>query len=165
MKKSFTLVELLIVVGILMVLAIISISIISAMRQQRQTKEVAQQVKTRIMEAHTLAVSPPVKDKNDSDITNLTSIEVQIKNNTSPNPPTLEIVGNPGSGVKTFVSEDLSPKVRFNKNNIVINFSAAGDNIGQLTPSSDQTFQVIGNSKTYAITINQYTGNVDIQSL
>lgn len=179
-QSSFTLVELLIVIGIIMVFTILSLSIMVSIKQKREVKTVAEQIKSRIMEAHSFAVSPPEKysDTTTDVATGLTNVQIQITNGS---PATLQIVGIPLVSGKNFVqSYNLPSNITFRNSTdtadlipgVIINFDVSGSTIGQIstignTPavaSGILTFKVKNtNGKTSTVTVNQYTGSVEVK--
>jgi len=58
MKKSFTLLELLVVIGILLLLVVGAVVGLSVARSKRQVKTTAEKLKTLIVEAHAAALMP-----------------------------------------------------------------------------------------------------------
>lgn len=172
-RSSFTLIELLIVIGIMLIFTALSLSIIVSLRQQRQVKSVAEQVKTRIMEAHSYAVSPR-KDA----ATGLTSIQFQIINTTIPD--TLQIKEiKPTGSISVLNPPDTLPKnIIFDPSSFTIGFrvSPTTENIGEIVPSTDPgsptslpiiddqvSFIIKSSSKSYTMTVNQLTGSVEIK--
>ena len=182
MKKSFTLIELLIVIGIIMIFTALSLSIMVSIRKQRQVKVVAEQIKSRIMEAHSYAVAPRDLDRRNCGTNQpslpLSYVQLEINNEVKELWITEFDTGNfPICNVGSPNITDILPSSTEFTNlggsaqNIKINFSATGNNIGQVRSDSSPipgssilTFKIKNPStlKTSTITVNQLTRSVTI---
>lgn len=174
MKKSFTLIELLIVIGIMAIFTALTLSIMVSIRNQRQVKIVAEQVKSRIMEAHSLSVTP-----SEAVPVGATAIRLQLKSTVSPRTLDILYITSTGSAVSltSIPPLDKLPSTIFFTSTAAstikidpqINFSASGTNIGQITTATpfvsggNVTFYIQStNGKNNKMTVNQLTGSVTI---
>jgi len=171
MKKSFTLIELLIVIGIMAIFTALTLSIMVSIRQQRQVKVVAEQVKSRIMEAHSFAVNPPTEyyDKTTIPDNQFKGVEVKIDNGSSPSLTVYALNGINQENALT-ATDPFPSNISFSGGNshspVKIYFSVSGSDIGQASSDNqyDLTFTITGtNNRSYKLTINQFTGSVEIK--
>lgn len=170
-RRAFTLLELLVVIGIIVLFTTLSLTTIFSLRKQRQVKVVADQIKTRIIEAHSYAVTPIDRDRTASSHP-LQMIQVEI----SGTPAVLEIkeINTGGEDIlPSLLKETLPSGVTFNPTTVNFRFNAANNGIGQIGSwgtllrnadgEGNGYFTIAGNGKTYTMTVNQLTGNVEIK--
>jgi len=150
LKKGFTLVELLVVIAIVSLLTTVSVATITSVKQKRQTKVAAEQVKNVLSEAHAYAISPktdaPTGPVNITIASDQRTIEAKIGGVSVAGPVTVS------SGITLTCSA-----------NPCFSFKTSDSNtIGQLKSGDGKIFAKKGTGEPYTITVSKLSGNVII---
>ena len=167
MKRGFTLVELLVVIGIVgLMLSISAVAIYSA-KNKRTTKSAADQVKNVIVEAHAYAISPKTKDINGSPVGSgsvdivvaANSIKAQVGGADIINPVNIPSNVTLSCYNSADVLQALGTCLSF-RTSLVASSSA----IGQTTANPPNYIRATknGTGEKYKIAVGQLSGNVTI---
>lgn len=159
MKKAFTLIEMLAVIAIVIILSGMSATVFQQQRSSKSVATVANELATRLMEAHADAMSPA------ANVTKLDSVEVKL--DTTLKSLSVKYKLHSGSVQDTDIPD-------YNYSNVIITavpatpfYFTANDAIhmGQILTGSNAVFTVSGSGVGYTVTVDSMTGSVNVVKL
>lgn len=153
-KRGFTLIEMMIAIAIIGLVAATSVSVFQSQKNSKSVESVANEIRSKMMEAHAEAMSPPSSINGLKTVKIFTSGDIIYK----------QFVTTTGGGITPYYNIPKNVKVSLSPG---INFDFIADNgsqIGQIN-GPNPIFEVSNkdNSIRYQVEIDKMTGNVTVK--